>query len=220
MIFCMLAVTPSMFYMQLEKLGTIMTTRSLLQIGAAKLLSASFLLFTSVTAYAGQTPLGTIPGADQVPKAEFVFEERVTLGQPVVLGDTALGHRQFIPITGGTIAGPKLNGEVMPGGWDFQLWLANGCGSLSADYFLRADDGTVIHILNKAFECNTQKGGERSFFTPRFEAPKGKYEWMTHSTFVATLELEMSSADASAKDSSTKPAQKLEAVRIKFYQIK
>lgn len=175
-----------------------------------KSIVASLLLLATLKTSA-LPPLGTPPSADALPHAEFVFEERVTLDAPVVMGDTALGHRQYIPITGGKIAGPKLNGEVVPGGWDFQLWLANGCGSLSADYFLRADDGTLIHILNQSFSCPAlQAKGERSFFNPHFEAPKGKYEWLTRSTFVATLELEMS---------STKPA-KLEAVRIKFYQIK
>jgi hypothetical protein len=186
----------------------------------SKLLGIALLFTTSGITHASPNPLGAAPSADMLPKVEFVFEERVTVGEPIVLGDTALGHRQFIPITGGKIAGPKLTGEVMPGGWDFQLWHANGCGSLSADYFLRADDGTIIHILNESFDCNPKKDGERSFFRPRLEAPKGKYEWMTSSTFVATLELEMSPADATAKGGSTKSAQKLEAVRIKFYQIK
>ena len=182
----------------------------------------ALLLFTTgVNAWATQ-PLGTVPSADMLPRAEFAFEERVTLSDPVVLGDTAFGHRQYIPITGGKIAGPKLNGDVLPGGWDFQLWLANGCGKLSADYFLRADDGTIIHILNESFTCNSpQTKDERSFFQPRFEAPKGKYEWLMRSTFVATLELEMASADSKADNGSKGTAPpKLAAVRIKFYQIK
>lgn len=174
---------------------------------------ALLLLITSFNTWA-LPPLGTPPSADMLPHAEFVFEERVTLDAPVVMGDTALGHRQYIPITGGKIVGPKLNGDVVPGGWDFQLWLANGCGKLSADYFLRADDGTLIHILNESFTCSSpQTKDERSFFHPRFETPKGKYEWLMRGTFVATLELDMSPAQ------KAKPS-KLEAVRIKFYQIK
>lgn len=168
------------------------------------------------------SPLGSQPAAELLPRSEFVFEERVTIGDAVKVGDTAFGFRQYIPITGGKIAGPKLSGDVLPGGWDFQLWLGNGCGTLSADYFLRADDGTIIHILNQSFTCNSpQTKDERSFFQPHFEAPKGKYEWMTRGTFVATLELEMTPADTNKKagDSNSKEP-KLEAVRIKFYQIK
>jgi len=197
-----------------------MTTHTLSKNRNSTSFFAFLLLVISDCTYAGTSVLGSPPSADLLPRVEFVFEERVTVGEPVVLGDTALGHRQYIPITGGKIAGPKLNGDVIPGGWDFQLWHANGCGSLSADYFLRADDGTVIHILNESFDCNPKKNGERSFFRPRLEAPKGKYEWMTYSTFVATLEVEMAPTESTTTDGSAKPTQKLAAVRIKFYQIK
>jgi hypothetical protein len=156
-----------------------------------------------------------VPAAESLPKVEFVFEERVTLAPAVVLGETALGHRQYIPITGGTIAGPRLKGEVIPGGWDFQLRYPGGCGTLSADYFLRADDGTVIHILNESFSCGMGgPGGERSFFRPRFEAPKGPHDWLTRGTFVASLELEPPAAPAAAGQAAPM------AIRIKFYQIK
>ena len=41
---------------------------------------------------AAPTPLGSVPEASQLPRAEFVFEERVTLSPAVVLGDR-LHHR-------------------------------------------------------------------------------------------------------------------------------
>lgn len=144
-------------------------------------------------------------GAGETPTIEFAFEERVTLDPPVAVGDTALGHRQYIPITGGTVAGPKLKGQVLPGGADFQLtYAASNCTQLSADYFLKAEDGTVIHVFNEGLVC---PGAPRAIFRPKLEAPKGAYQWMTHSTFVATLELE-----------GTPP--KVEAVRLRFYQVK
>jgi Protein of unknown function (DUF3237) len=150
-------------------------------------------------------PIGAAPPANAIPTMEFAFEERVTIDQPVVLGDTALGHRQYIPITGGAVAGPKLNGKVLPGGWDFQLThAASDCTQLSADYFLKADDGSVIHVFNEGLTC---PGGPRMIFRPKLEAPKGAYAWMTSATFVATLDIE-----------GTPP--KVEAVRIRFYQVK
>ena len=125
----------------------------------------------------GRPPLGAPPPPDAVPRLEFAFEERVTLDPAVVLGDTALGHRQYIPITGGTVAGPKLRGTVVPGGWDFQLtYAASGCTQLSADYFLKADDGTLIHVFNEGLACSQK---EPLFFRPRLEAPKGAHDWLT-----------------------------------------
>jgi hypothetical protein len=162
---------------------------------------------------AATAPVGSAPPSADVPRIEFAFEERVTIAAPVVLGDTALGHRQYIPITGGTVAGPKLKGQVLPGGWDFQLtYSASKCTQLSADYFLKAEDGTVIHVFNEGMFC---PGAERSFFHPRLEAPQGTHAWLTHATFVATLEIE---APAQAPPAGTAPA--VEAVRIRFYQVK
>ena len=144
-------------------------------------------------------------GAEPPPSIEFAFEERVTIDPAVVLGDSALGHRQYIAITGGTVAGPKLTGKVLPGGHDFQLtYSSSHCTQLSADYFLKADDGTVIHVFNEGLAC---PDAPRAIFRPKLEAPQGAYGWMTQATFVATLELE-----------GTPP--KVGAVRIRFYHVK
>jgi Protein of unknown function (DUF3237) len=160
--------------------------------------------------------LGAQPPAAAMPRAEFVFEEHVTLAPAVVQGETALGQRQYIPITGGTIDGPKLKGEVIPGGWDYQLRHPGGCTSLSADYFLRAADGTIIHVLNQAFNCATGASGERSWAHPSFEAPSGSpYEWMTRGTFVASIEVDPPTSPV--PPGGTAP---LTGIRIKFYQIK
>jgi len=162
---------------------------------------------TSVSMFAmgADAPLGSPPAAGALPLIEFAFEERVTLDPAVVVGDTALGYRQYIPITGGTVAGPRLQGRVVPGGFDFQhTYSASNCTQLSADYFLKSEDGTLIHVFNEGLVC---PGAPRTIFRPKLEAPKGAYSWMTQATFVATLELE-----------GTPP--KVEAVRIRFYQVK
>ena len=170
-------------------------------------------IFLPFPAFAQSLNVGSAPPADAVPRVEFAFEERVTLSPAVVLGQTALGRRQYIPITGGTVAGPKLTGRVVPGGFDFQLtYAASDCTQLSADYFLEAEDGTAIHVFNEGLVC---PAGERPIFRPKIEAPKGAYEWLTRATFVATLELE-----ASTKKTPTGEPPKVEAVRIRFYQVK
>jgi len=70
----------------------------------------------------------------------------------------------------------------------------------------------VIHILNQAFNCGMGgAGGERSWFHPTFEAPRGSAcEWLTRGTFVASLEMDRAAAGAAPPM----------AIRIKFYQIK
>lgn len=175
----------------------------------------SALVLTPAHAQPTPTELGSMPTEAQFPKVEFAFEARITLGPARVVGETATGRRQYIPITGGTIAGPKLTGRVIPGGWDYQNRMASGCLTMTADYFLEADDGTVIHILNESFSCGGGPGGERSFFRPRFEAPEeSAHAWLTRGTFVAQLELDMGGG-AAAGGAPPEPA-----IRIKFYQIR
>lgn len=161
-------------------------------------------------------PLGTAPPAEAMPRVEFAFEARVTLSPATVVGETGIGHRQYIPITGGTVAGPKFKGTVVPGGWDYQLRTGGGCSSITADYFWRHEDGTVIHILNEGLMCQGGGSGEgRTYLTPRFEAPKGPHEWMTRATFVATLEM-----DRPAGPPEPGAAPGMGAIRIRFYQVR
>jgi hypothetical protein len=166
-------------------------------------MSAAVCLFIWTPVYcAAQSTSGSAAAPDATPKLEFAFEEVVTLDKAVTVGDTAFGHRQYIPITGGSVTGPKLKGKVLPGGWDWQLQLANGCSSLSAEYRLQAEDGTIVYVSNKGMLC----GGGKVFTRPVFEAPKGACEWLTEGTFVGVLSV-VGDADHPA-------------VRITFYQAK
>jgi hypothetical protein len=181
----------------------------------ASLLLAMMLAVT-VQAQPAATELGAQPAEALLPTVEFAFEARITLAPATVVGATATGQRQYIPITGGRIAGPKLQGRVIPGGWDYQNRLASGCFAMTADYFLEAADGTVIHILNESFNCAMGgPDGPRSYFRPRFDAPVASaHAWLNSSSFVAALELDMGAGPA-ADGTPPEPA-----IRIKFYQIK
>lgn len=64
-------------------------------------------------------PLTTLPA----PRLEHLCDLAVTIAPPVEVGTTPAGLRRMIPITGGTVSGPKVNGRVLAGGADFQLIL-------------------------------------------------------------------------------------------------
>ena len=139
-------------------------------------------LLASVAASASAQPANE-------PGLEFVLQETVSLGKAVEVGKTARGERRIIPITGGHFEGPNIKGEIMPGGWDWQLRRADGCTEVKADYFLKTDDGVVINVLNKGVICPGENGAFRPVRThPVFEAPRGKYEWLSQTAFVGTLE--------------------------------
>ena len=143
--------------------------------------------------------------AQPAPTLEFAFEETVTLGTAIPVGNTALGKRNIVPITGGTFEGPGIKGTVIPGGWDWQLTRADGCTQIKADYMLKTDDGVVINVVNAGALCPPKDGKPAAVRTEAvFEAPLGKYEWLGQTAFVGTLEL---AADAPGP-----------AVRIRFYK--
>ncbi|MBD7995758.1 DUF3237 domain-containing protein [Arthrobacter sp. Sa2CUA1] len=84
------------------------------------------------------------------PILEFVFEIRVDIAPYWRIGRGADEELSFTPVTGGTVAGPLLNGVVLAGGGDWAVE-RSGTAQLEARYLLKADDGTVIDILNRGY---------------------------------------------------------------------
>jgi hypothetical protein len=79
----------------------------------------------------------------------FAFEAHVQVAAPLVIGTATWGLRRVIPITGGTVKGPRLHGRVLSGGADWQVVRADGVLDVEAKYTLEADDGTQIMVTNK-----------------------------------------------------------------------
>jgi hypothetical protein len=129
------------------------------------------------------------PTAASAPHLRFVFEEQVTLAADLHVGETPIGKRNIVPITGGTFEGPGLHGKIMPGGWDWQLVNAGGCFDLHADYMIQTDDNVIIHVVNQGMVCPNSTGKQDAILTsPSFEAPKGKYDWLNGGVYVGTVE--------------------------------
>jgi len=174
-------------------------------------------LFTAHAVAADSTaaPLGAVPPEAEQPRLEFAFEEWVDLAPAQVLGQTVFGHRQYIPILGGRIAGPRFRGKVLPGGWDLQLGLADGCRTLTADYFIEAEDGTRIRVLNQGMSCPAALSGGRSYYRPTLEAPVGPHEWLNRSTFVVSNEVAQTGPPLQPGGAPT-----VTAIRLQFYLVK
>lgn len=161
----------------------------------------SFLGFTSLALAAGVQRLAQSaengvagpPAGARLPQFEFVYECEATLSPAVELGKTVEGQRRIIPITGGTVRGPRIRAELLSGGWDWNLSRNDGAGSVEAAYYMKTDDGVLIRIVNRGVGGGAPPSavtdGERFFmFThPEFEAPVGKYDWLNRAVFVGTL---------------------------------
>jgi hypothetical protein len=64
----------------------------------------------------------------------------------VTLGAGPYGERRYVPLGGGTVRGPELNGTLVEGGVDWQVNRADGVLDLAAHYVIRADDGALIEV--------------------------------------------------------------------------
>ncbi|GGU80478.1 hypothetical protein GCM10010275_14030 [Streptomyces litmocidini] len=83
------------------------------------------------------------------PSLDFAFEVRAFLAPSLHIGHGAGETTEYVPITGGTVDGPRLRGTVLPGGdWCDRR---RGVYQLDARYLLRADDGAIIDITNRGY---------------------------------------------------------------------
>ena len=64
----------------------------------------------------------------------------------VSLGDAPLGERRYVPLGGGTVEGPVLNGTLVPGGVDWQVQCRDGVLEIAAHYVLRLTDGSLVEV--------------------------------------------------------------------------
>ncbi len=127
------------------------------------------------------------------PRAEFAFTLTVHCAAPVAIGRIDGGAAQMIAITGGSIDGPRLLGEVLPGA-DWPILREGGAATVEARYALRAADGTIIQVWNSAtarIGADTMRpsalGTVAMITAPRFLAPEGPHAWLNHGVFVGTL---------------------------------
>lgn len=132
----------------------------------------------------------------------FVFEARVKVDPALVVGPSSHGLRRVVPISGGSVSGPRLNGVVLAGGADWQYVRPDGVLEVAAKYTLKADDGTLIMVDNRglrhasaAVMARLSKGeqvaGSEYYFrtSAQFEAPADSpYAWLNRAVFIGVAE--------------------------------
>jgi hypothetical protein len=135
-------------------------------------------------------------------QSEFAFEARVSVSAPLTIGAGPHGFRRIIPITGGTVEGPKLRGRVVPGGADAQFVRPDGVLELEARYAIESHDGVLIMITNRALrrgapelidKLTRGESVDPSLYyfrtVAQFEAPLASaYAWLNQSIFVGVAE--------------------------------
>jgi muconolactone delta-isomerase len=88
----------------------------------------------------------SLPG----PHLTRVYRLEATLGQPLDLGETPQGHRRIVALTGGTFAGPELEGKLLPGASaDWQIVLPDGTTLGDIRYTLQTDAGDLLYVRSR-----------------------------------------------------------------------
>ena len=132
------------------------------------------------------------------PTLEHLCDLAVTIAAPVEVGQTPAGLRRMIPITGGTVTGPRVNGKVLAGGADFQLILGGGTQAhLDARYVIELDDGSRVFVQNTALRVASLENSQRImngqpvnpdevYFRcqPKLEATTPEWAWLSESQFI------------------------------------
>ena len=133
---------------------------------------------------------------DQLPlhaslPAEHLFDMYVNLqaAQPIT---TPVGTRMTFVTTGGTVDGPRLRGELLPGGGDWLLVGSDGVGRVDVRATIRTHDEVLIHyeargiIRVPADGLDRLGAGDVLPFaetyvrtTPTFETADERYAWLS-----------------------------------------
>ena len=128
-----------------------------------------------------------------------LLKAEITLAAAQDLGETPLGRRRVVPITGGRFSGERLAGRVLAGGADWQLVRADGVADLDARYTLETGDGALIYVRNRGYRHGPAEILEQlaagaavdpaSYYmrtTPLFETSAARYAWLNRIVCVAT----------------------------------
>ncbi len=136
------------------------------------------------------TPVDQLPLIDALP-VEHLFDMHVNLApaQPIT---TPVGVRMTFITTGGLIDGPKLHGEILPGGGDWLIVGGDGAGRVDVRATIRTHDGVLIHYEARGIIKVPADGlarlaaGEVLGFdetyvrtTPKFETADDRYAWLS-----------------------------------------
>ena len=81
------------------------------------------------------------------PRLTKILRLEASLGEALELGNVARGRRRIVPLTGGTFAGPELNGMLLQGtSADWQIILPDGTALGDIRYTLQTDKGDLLYI--------------------------------------------------------------------------
>jgi uncharacterized protein DUF3237 len=133
------------------------------------------------------------------PELTYFCTLEVDLSPPLELGRGRAGTKRIIPIRGGRVYGPKINGKILDTGADWQTLLADGVAQIDARYAFELEDGAIIELRNFGFRHGPKEvldklaAGEvcapESYYMRTgayLETGHPRYEWVNKTMFIGT----------------------------------
>ncbi|MVW70313.1 DUF3237 domain-containing protein [Bordetella sp. 15P40C-2] len=133
------------------------------------------------------------------PLLEHIATLHVYVGPPQEVGETPSGRRRIIPILGGNVSGPLLNGTILPGGADFQSIRSPTYTDIQARYVIETTEGHRVYVENTGIRtCSAEDTAKlargeavdpaRVYFRtyPRFETAAPELACLQEQLFVGT----------------------------------
>lgn len=131
------------------------------------------------------------------PELRFAFQIEVKVATPLDLGQTQAGHRRIVAIKGGLVSGPRLEGNVLDMGADWQIVRPEGTTDLDARYTIQASDGALIYVVNRGIRhgppdilARLNRGEEvdsASYYfrsSASFETSAPQHAWLTRTIII------------------------------------
>lgn len=162
-------------------------------VGTADASRVAFILIDHDFSRTATSPLAS-------PTLEYVLTVEVNVDPPITVGTTVDGMRRVVPIRGGVVHGPGIEGTVLDAGADFQQYPAEDLAYLEAGYVLELGGGHHVLVENRALRTGSAEAlqnmmaGEivdpaKIYFrcVPRLSADEsGPYGWMNRTLFIGT----------------------------------
>jgi muconolactone delta-isomerase len=137
---------------------------------------------------------------DHLPKPQLslVYRLEARLGEPLDLGETALGRRRIVPLTAGTFRGPEISGRLLPGASaDWQTVLRDGTALADVRYTLQTDSGNLLYVRSQGVRHGSPEvlarlargedvdAGEYTFrTTTQIETAAPELDWLNKGVFI------------------------------------
>ena len=134
-----------------------------------------------------------------VPVLEPVCTLLVELGPIREMGQGRGGLRRLVPIIGGTVEGPLLNGRILHLGADWQTVYPDGLAELDTRYALETHDGAIIDVRNFGYRhgpaevmqavARGEPVNSDAYYMrtqARLETGDTRYDWVNRTLFVGS----------------------------------